>query len=345
MGEELVFWLVIEVCFTVLFTFEFLLKMTALKWSYFKEAWNVFDFSLVVLAWFGIIFEYATESPSEPNTALSASEARMLRMNRIFRVMRLMRVFRLVKFLQLLRAKLSGREISLELAKHMRTITILTAFARAHVASHTQLRNYSGDANGLQGCELSRCIIDSCTVVCNAIVMAAALMGDLEKDILGRLHTLRESSKITDMLTQFVLEAEKVGVMNAREAEQLLEPLREHSAKWLMQAKEHEMGFTSTEADNRASLGSKSSQGLLSKEIAGKPLSRQIAWENDEERDCSLASMEERPSRVSAWSYTSLSPRSPAGSLLGAGVVPEPDGELVWRSIPSIDGTPTSCRI
>ena len=42
--------------FIVIFTTECLLKIFALRWHYFKEPWNMFDFVVVILSILGNIF-------------------------------------------------------------------------------------------------------------------------------------------------------------------------------------------------------------------------------------------------------------------------------------------------
>jgi len=235
-------WLAVEVVFILVFTAECLLKLAALRKAYFSDAWNVFDFTLLVLGYIGLSADIAAASGNSANVS---SEARVFRINRIFRVMRLMRVFRLVKFVQVLRARFSGREISVELAKSMRSISMLSAFARAHILAQERLQVYFGEASGLQGVELSRCMIDSSTAVCQAICLAASEVHSLEFTILRSLATLRESSRVTEELTSFIIEAADIGVMNAIEASSLLQPLRDYSQKWYMQAQEQEMGIMS----------------------------------------------------------------------------------------------------
>jgi len=237
-------WMAVEVFFFFVFTVEFLLKLAAERRAYFKDAWNVFDCTLVAMGAIGLAVDIAAAS-NDSGGANVSSEARVFRINRIFRVMRLMRVFRLVKFVQVLRAKLSGRELSVELAKSMRSISMLCAFARAHYLAQRRLQVYFGEASGLQGVELSRCIVDSAGLVCAAITLAASEVHNLELTILKSLATLRESSRVTEELNSFIMEAAEIGIMNPIEASSLLQPLRDYSQKWYMQAQEQEMGIMS----------------------------------------------------------------------------------------------------
>ena len=41
--------------FTGVYTFEMIIKMTALGKTYFKDGWCIFDFIIVISAWIGIL--------------------------------------------------------------------------------------------------------------------------------------------------------------------------------------------------------------------------------------------------------------------------------------------------
>ena len=41
--------------FTFIYTLEFVIKLLALGRDYFNDGWNIFDFTIVVSAWMGII--------------------------------------------------------------------------------------------------------------------------------------------------------------------------------------------------------------------------------------------------------------------------------------------------
>jgi len=141
------------------------------------DAWNLFDFLLVISGIFGVIVELVWKS----SDAAVSSEARVFRINRLFWALRLMRVFRLVQLLEVLRARWNGLEVSLHLARNMRSITILTAFARAHHKAEKGLEKFFGDPLDFNGSELARCILDSRTAVCDAICSAAFEIGNMAR--------------------------------------------------------------------------------------------------------------------------------------------------------------------
>lgn len=46
---------ILNYVFTGIYTLEMIVKMTALGKTYFKDGWCIFDFLIVISAWFGIL--------------------------------------------------------------------------------------------------------------------------------------------------------------------------------------------------------------------------------------------------------------------------------------------------
>ena len=46
---------IINYLFTIIYSIEMIIKVFAFGKSYFHDGWNVFDFLIVLSAWFGII--------------------------------------------------------------------------------------------------------------------------------------------------------------------------------------------------------------------------------------------------------------------------------------------------
>merc|ERR1719379_2163678 len=110
-------WLVADGFFTFVFVVEFLLKVIALKLDYFRDAWNRFDFFLVVVGVAGLIMNIFTQG----GEAKLAGQTRVMRLARVLRTMRFLRIFRLFN------ARL-GRDkfVSMDLAKQMTKITTMS---------------------------------------------------------------------------------------------------------------------------------------------------------------------------------------------------------------------------
>ncbi len=81
---------IVNYIFTGIFTLEVILKLFGYSWSFWYDAWNIFDFFIVLCSYVDIIF-----------SALSTSSLRLLRIGpqliRVLRVLRVSRLLRLVK--------------------------------------------------------------------------------------------------------------------------------------------------------------------------------------------------------------------------------------------------------
>ncbi|XP_064599687.1 sodium channel protein type 4 subunit alpha B-like [Liolophura sinensis] len=111
----------INLAFVIIFTFECVLKLVALRHYYFKEPWNVFDFTVVVISILGMslkkfIEEYLVVSPT------------MLRVVRVFRVGR---VLRLVKSAKGIRTLLFSLAVSLPALFNIGLLLFLVMFIYA----------------------------------------------------------------------------------------------------------------------------------------------------------------------------------------------------------------------
>ena len=49
---------IMNIVFTAVFTLEAVIKLVGLRWHYFRQAWNVFDFIIVVLSIVGKLSYY-----------------------------------------------------------------------------------------------------------------------------------------------------------------------------------------------------------------------------------------------------------------------------------------------
>ena len=75
--------------FTVIYTFEAVLKIIGTRRFYFYKSWNIFDFVIVVFAWLGIIIDKITVN--------SVIDPSILRSFRVFRVARILRIIQMAK--------------------------------------------------------------------------------------------------------------------------------------------------------------------------------------------------------------------------------------------------------
>ena len=74
--------------FSSIFTLEAIFKIIAYRKNYFREAWNKFDFSVVVLTWF-VVIVMSIELPFDQNLiGILGTIARTLRIGRVFRLVK-----------------------------------------------------------------------------------------------------------------------------------------------------------------------------------------------------------------------------------------------------------------
>ncbi|XP_065060331.1 sodium channel protein 1 brain-like isoform X2 [Rhopilema esculentum] len=106
--------------FTVLFVLEAVLKILALQAQYFRSAWNVFDFIVLVLSIAGIVLEFL-------NVNLMVTP-NVLRVMRVLRIGRLLRYFKAAKGI---RRQLVALVISLPALFNIGTLLFLTLFIYA----------------------------------------------------------------------------------------------------------------------------------------------------------------------------------------------------------------------
>jgi len=268
-------WIVLEVIFTAIFTAEFLIKVCVFRITFFFSGWNLFDFSLVVLGWVGLAMEVVVLSSQGVSSENLALEARLLRVNRVFRVLRIIRIFRLAKFIKLLRARLAKRDLSLQLAEHLQTITVLRAFVKAHIKSQEALRNYMGCATSFKTCEEARCLMESQTQMYQAVTFAAQHAQAVDRSRLRGMSRLRSNIGATSELTDFVMGAIKAGVITAREAECILHPLEEKMRTFFRRLQETHDGFEDELVEPMSPVGFPSNQPrdlLKPKEVWDVPL-------------------------------------------------------------------------
>lgn len=258
-------WITIEIIFTVVFFLEFAIKIVALRpLKYFLDAWNDFDFALLLLSIVGIAIEFASEGKQNAETA--TEEARIFRLNRVFRVLRILRVFRLVKFFQIMRARLRNENLSLQLAEHLKAIVLTRSYIRAHVASQEQLVTFFGDDGQIKTPEQARVVLESQTQIYRAIAVSAQEAEDVDAKTLLAMKLLRENMKVTGEISDFIHHALHVGVINGREAETFTHPLEDHCRIFAMQMKRAMAGRTSRKVSNGdVEHGGDSTYSLFSK--------------------------------------------------------------------------------
>jgi len=230
---------VLNLGFALAYLFEFAIRFGALKWGYFCDAWNVFDFSLLLIGLAGSVLEFLmmTEHMSQ------SQSARIARVVKLFRIIRNVRVGVRV----LLSAKkhgitriditkgISGIISALRNARNsdqtelrVRYIHILCSFVKSHLHCQKQFIQFFGKDGKLHSTEAARCLLASQTEVCAATVMACNVAAMVEGSALEALYVLSECNRVAEDLLHFVDSAHSSGILGAREAETLQHPLKAH---------------------------------------------------------------------------------------------------------------------
>lgn len=211
-------WLILECVFTFIFTVEFAVKFVTMRFNYFRDSKNVFDFCLVLLGLVGIAM-----SASEGSTTVGSSEARLLRMARVFRVLRFLRVFRLFH------ARLSkDKDIRPQVGLHLHRILTLTSFVHAQLHAQMSLVRYfgvNGEIDEPDECEIARCILQSQVAVYRAIGLCVKEESSMDGRMLQEIQWVHHKRTVIESLEEVVMSAWSDGAISAKEAESILHPL------------------------------------------------------------------------------------------------------------------------
>jgi len=228
-------WLLCEAFFCGLFTVEATLKLCSLRWRYFKDKSNVFDFILVILGLLGLVLS------SVEYHQRSQGQSEMVELTSIIRISRVLRVLRFLRVFRLFHARLSAdKDVSLELANHMLLIATLMSFVSAHLSSQKMLIKYfgRGSLGGDTGeAEVARCVIQSQIFVYKAIDMAQSeqkAMGEEDQVLLQELKWVYERKEITEDLEEFVMDAFHNGAISNMEAASIVHPMQQQISNCLV---------------------------------------------------------------------------------------------------------------
>jgi hypothetical protein len=265
-SDDSIAWFVVELLFTIIFVFEFICKIIAERASYFKDAWNNFDFWLCVFAVFGCVMDIAGGHDA------SASETTgIIRIVRVMKIARLLRFFRLFRIFRILYMKLDKHQLSLENGERMRQFAALTAYIKAHIHAQHDFMHYlfpeddagsfaiaqsdhgdhgdhgkhgghggHGDhgehghmgvdrKDAVMPVEMCKCILESQAFVYIAAILAVRCANTLtSKYTLWQIEQILESWDLTQEMSELVEESKEKGVLGGRDAEMINHPLHHH---------------------------------------------------------------------------------------------------------------------
>lgn len=235
--DDHVVWLILDIIFTTFFVVEFMLKFGLLKFGYFRDNWNRFDFFLVAVGLFGLIASVATRGGSGD----VAGKTRIIRVARVLRTLRFLRIFRLFH------AKMSADKfVSEDLARHMKKIVTLTCFIKAQEMAQMQLVRYfggNGKLDEVNETEIARCILQSQVSVYKALQESGQTKTKLGQHVTSELETLNKRKRITEGFSRFVSDAHAQGALTATETHAIMHPLNHQIAVCLKTLNERQEGM------------------------------------------------------------------------------------------------------
>jgi hypothetical protein len=118
--------------------------------------------------------------------------------------------------------------ISLELARHMKKVTALDCYIRAHVMAQKDLVTYfggNGKLDEIKETEIARCVLQSQVFTYKALLESVKTREMMGQKTFLELEHLHERKRITENLTNFIMTAHKDGALAATEAHAIMHPL------------------------------------------------------------------------------------------------------------------------
>lgn len=226
-GQELLF-LVLETVFTFLFTLEFALRAYDGRLRFFENAWNLFDFMLVLLGLVSVLVAILYFGHTE-NLGAKTQGARLVQ---VFKKMRFVRIVRLYHIITVvLRVRQTGVEEKTR-AAHIAVCDMLVAFIGAHITAQNKLVEYFGQ-NHLEHPELTRAILQSQVSIYKATLLFAMEDGLLEEWVIEEERYLQGGTEIIGEIENMVQKSTNDGILNAREARNFMHTIGSQRKKYM----------------------------------------------------------------------------------------------------------------
>jgi hypothetical protein len=246
-------WLAVETFFCLIFMGEFVIKFLDVKFDYFRNGVNLFDFSLVILGVVGVVTGILSRQGD--GEQVHGTEARLIKIARVFRVLRLLRVFRLFN------ARLNNnKNVSPTVANHVKRVVTLKCFCQAHLEAQLQLIKYFGGNAAIDSedeAEMARCILQSQCFVYKALEMAVKEEQCMNQELLQEVSWLVKTKHVSEKLLGFVMSAHADGAISSTEAQAILHPLHHSIEDTLARLRDLDEGIieagpSQAELDSRA---------------------------------------------------------------------------------------------
>lgn len=248
-GEPLIgsqtFWLLAEIVFIGVFTLEFLLKFWNLRFKYFLDILNIFDFLLIIIGIAGIGIAAVVDESSGEDAKKYSHQARLIRAMRVFRALRLLRILRVFRFMEEVSKRcVVVKGVSSEVASVMQKVSLLRSFVQAHICAQKELVSIFCKDGKVAIPEVARCLVKSQTSAYTAITMSIRVEQSVDRKLMNEVKAVRESTDIAEHLEKFVLAAHENGVIGSKEAAQFLHPLHAHLERFYRRLRRTHKGLT-----------------------------------------------------------------------------------------------------
>jgi hypothetical protein len=215
--------LVITLAFNI-FAVDLAVKIGDQGWRFFDSGWNKLDLFLSILAAIGLVLEVIVLLLSSDDEIMGTTISQWIRAVDCFQVMRVHVLSRYVRAGRGLR-KMAAKSHN---ATRLKAISMLVAFANAHLDSQDELIKYFGKNGSVGSGLVARCIVESLTEVYKAVVIAHWTAALVDRNIMQFLCEVRSAIHTTDDLCHLVEQAHHCGAMTEEDAESLLHPLKHH---------------------------------------------------------------------------------------------------------------------
>merc|ERR1711879_514701 len=138
----------------------------------------------------------------------------MSKILRIFRILRPVRLARLIRYFYVIKGWLLGRPVALLLADHLKSITILRAFVRAHCEAHYWFIQFFGNDGIVDLAEEAHCLLDSQQSTYLATYICAHLVRRMDPAIISGLDILLDTASVAKEIEEFINRAFEAGILN-----------------------------------------------------------------------------------------------------------------------------------
>eukprot|EP00929_Paragymnodinium_shiwhaense_P123099 TRINITY_DN9657_c0_g2_i1.p1 TRINITY_DN9657_c0_g2~~TRINITY_DN9657_c0_g2_i1.p1 ORF type:complete len:1181 (+),score=264.47 TRINITY_DN9657_c0_g2_i1:100-3642(+) len=213
--------MLIEIFFTTVYFIEFVIKFEDARMKYFSRAWNVFDFTLLVVGLLGLVFQFMD------GTSVAAGEAaQTAKINRTLKTLRLGRMLKFCRLVESAWRHRRGKDTTEDMCATMGSINLFEALIHAHVEAQSALVKYLCRDNTPDTSEIAQVLLQSQATVYKALVLV-----DYEKEQLTDEYIIEDLSnhlasyQVAMELEHFLMETHTNGVISGSEAHTLMHPI------------------------------------------------------------------------------------------------------------------------